>query len=933
MSISQNETIDNILQKKEAKMKEIHEQKKKVFQLENELIEIDKTLATFSDKIILENMKLSEQQKMIVDATEDNILVVACPGSGKTHTLIARYIKLILDEKITNDSTLLITFTKKAGMEMLHRLSKFLPHKLPWHVGSLHGLGYKVLQEYMEINYSVLDEKDVRDYLKSLMYEESTRKQLKNLTDDEIHLINLKIGMIIDQASIMYPFDMKCVLKKHNLDKYLKEFNLIYKMYQTKKKKENIVDFNDLMIMFCKFLDSDSSNDFKNKIQYVFFDEYQDVNPVQNYILKKLAIKSKVMVVGDDAQSIYAFRGSSVKYILNFNEEFNDTNKTKKMYLLEENYRSTPLIVNFCQDIISHNMNQFEKAVVSRQDKSGIKPSVYEFKTEEDQYKWVTDDIVKKIAEGVELKQMVVLARKNSLLKNIELHLLSNKIPVAKNLGSSLLDTPHIKDFLAFVIICTNPKSSIHWKRVISLYPGYGIKRANNIIDENPDIDILKSVKIHIDKNKDSVLTELYEMLILLKKLKSDMDKARLIAEKLQRLWMIKKESNIEDKIQDIFNLLNYLKGNTSLVEFINDLYLNQEIETNMDNVLYLTTIHGAKGLEWDYVYIIDMNSSNFPAIKPKYYIDELGETDEERRLFYVAASRAKKYLYITYNMADDIMISPLMREIKIELYNGCGIDLTPFKPTYIISKDVSNYLRFIGYSKISEMLLALPNMRSTLHKMIEIPTNIEKLAKRVVIGNFMDYLIAKIVQINFPKKIVKFDLKLVNKNANFPQSVYSKYIDSKCDWRDILDTIYYISTYKMLLTTIENESYKNFLTSDTAKSFYIDMEKGLCKMIGLLKPKEIRTHYNIGQDIKGEIDILCDETIIEVKASIFGYSEVATVPNISQELLYAYLMKKKDIVVNKMILYNPLNGEVNNFDISNFDLAKYKKTIFNSTT
>ena len=933
MSISQNETIDNILQKKEAKMKEIHEQKKKVFQLENELIEIDKTLATFSDKIILENMKLSEQQKMIVDATEDNILVVACPGSGKTHTLIARYIKLILDEKITNDSTLLITFTKKAGMEMLHRLSKFLPHKLPWHVGSLHGLGYKVLQEYMEINYSVLDEKDVRDYLKSLMYEESTRKQLKNLTDDEIHLINLKICMIIYQASIMYPFDMKCVLKRHNLDKYLKEFNLIYKMYQTKKKKENIVDFNDLMIMFCKFLDSDSSNDFKNKIQYVFFDEYQDVNPVQNYILKKLAIKSKVMVVGDDAQSIYAFRGSSVKYILNFNEEFNDTNKTKKMYLLEENYRSTPLIVNFCQDIISHNMNQFEKAVVSRQDKSGIKPSVYEFKTEEDQYKWVTDDIVKKLAEGVELKQMVVLARKNSLLKNIELHLLSNKIPVAKNLGSSLLDTPHIKDFLAFVIICTNPKSSIHWKRVISLYPGYGIKRANNIIDENPDIDILKSVKIHIDKNKDSVLTELYEMLILLKKLKSDMDKARLIAEKLQRLWMIKKESNIEDKIQDIFNLLNYLKGNTSLVEFINDLYLNQEIETNMDNVLYLTTIHGAKGLEWDYVYIIDMDSSNFPAIKPKYYIDELGETDEERRLFYVAASRAKKYLYITYNMTEDVMISPLMREIKIELYNGCGILLAPFKPTYIISKDVSNYLRFIGYSKISEMLLALPNMRSTLHKMIEIPTNIEKLAKRVVIGNFMDYLIAKIVQINFPKKIVKFDLKLVNKNANFPQSVYSKYIDSKCDWRDILDTIYYISTYKMLLTTIENESYKNFLTSDTAKSFYIDMEKGLCKMIGLLKPKEIRTHYNIGQDIKGEIDILCDETIIEVKSSIFGYSEVATVPNISQELLYAYLMKKKDIVVNKMILYNPLNGEVNNFDISNFDLAKYKKTIFNSTT
>ncbi len=933
-SIIPNDSIDKLTVKRDQLKTELLEQQKKIFQIENELIQIEKQLASFSDNLILENLKLSEQQELIVNADEDNILVVACPGSGKTHTLISRYVKMILNNEITPEETLLITFTKKAGLEMLNRLGKVLPHKIPYHVGSLHGLGYKVLQEFNDINYTVLDEKDVKDYLRDLVNENQT---LQQLDEEEVGLIRTKIQLIIDQASTTYPFDLKQVLKKNSLEKYNKEFNYIYKLYQQKKKKENLVDFNDLMVQFSKFLDETKSDIFKNKIKYVFFDEYQDVNPIQNYILQKLAVKSKIMVVGDDAQAIYAFRGSSVKYILNFNETFNDPNKSHQMYLLAENYRSTPSIVDFCQDIISHNSNQFEKAVVSKQEKFGFNPCVFCFKSQKEQYKWIVEDIIKKNKEGIKFSDMVILARKNNLLDEIELHLMGNKIPTVKHIGLSLLDKSHIKDFLAWITILINPKSSIHWKRIIGLHPGFGIKKANQILD-NAGNDILASVKAYNDKEKIGNagyigLTELYDSFGYLKKVKRDIDKARFIVNYLEKLWVIKKESNIEGKIADIYNLLNYLK-NSSLEQFINDLYLNQEVETNLENVLYLTTIHGAKGLEWEYVYIIDMDCKNFPSLRPKYYLDELEEMDEERRLFYVAASRAKKYLFMTYtedlHPDSQMSISPLLREINTELYTGCGVNIEKFKPTLIISKDVQNYLRFIGYNKISSQLVGLENNRSCVNKNFEIPRHIEKMQNKNIIGTFIDYLISKMLQINFPKKIKKFDLNIVHKDTKFPQKIFLEYVDPQTDWRNILEHIFYISTYKVTNDKDVGE-YHDLLISQSAFNYYLELEKGLCKIINNLKPKEIYTHHVVSfGSVRGEIDILCDDTIIEIKSSVSNYNEVATIPNMSQVLLYAYLLKKKDHKINKMILYNPINGELNNFNISDFNLVQFKKTIYN---
>jgi hypothetical protein len=325
--------------------------------------------------------------------------------------------------------------------------------------------------------------------------------------------------------------------------------------------------------------------------------------------------------------------------------------------------------------------------------------------------------------------------------------------------------------------------------------------------------------------------------------------------------------------------------------------------------------------------------SKDFPSVRPKYYLDELEEMDEERRLFYVAASRAKKYLFMTYHedMHPDaqVQISPLLREIDTELYTGCGVNIDKFQPTLIISRDVQNYLRFIGYSKVYEQISGLVNVRTCVNKSFDIPRHIEKLPHKTIIGNFIDYLVAKILQINYPKKIKKFDMNIVHKDPKFPQKIYLEYIDPQTDWRNILEHIFYIATYKAP-KDFDFTSYRDLLVSEVAFNYYLELEKGICKIINGIKPKEINTHYVVSHgSVRGEIDILCDDTIIEIKSSISNYNEIASIPNISQVLLYGYLLKKKEHKVNRIILYNPLNGEVNNFDITDFNLIKFKKSIY----
>ena len=917
----------------------------KIHTLEYQLIELEREANEIDQKEIVNQMNLNEQQGQIVKAEQDkeNILVLACPGSGKTHTLISRYINLVTNHhsgtNIDPEKILLITFTKKAGQEMENRLKSIIPTKLPHYVGSLHGLGYRILQRFNKVNYTVLDEKDCKVLLRDVI---DSTLNIESIEDEDISLIKSKASMVIDQASTSYPINLNDIVSKLNLDNYLQVFKKILKNYQDTKKKQNLVDFNDLMVLFATFLKTKKSEEFINSIDYIFFDEYQDVNPIQNYILSKFKEKSNIMVVGDDAQSIYKFRGSDIKYIWNFSKDY-DPNKT---YYLESNYRSTQQVVDFSQDIIKNNHNQFEKEVKSANEKSGTKPHVLAFKdvNNVDQYRWIAEDIKNRHKSGVAYSDIVILARKNSLLDKIEYQLLSHNIPTIKHLGISLLDKVHIKDFLAFIVILVNNKSSIHWKRILALHPEIGVVKANEIIEFNPDIRLSIKTLVQQSNFYKKTIGSLDSVLDLIESSNLIMEKIKIIILYLQDLWKKNKSTyrsnNIDNMIEDTRILLNYISNKSSLEEFINDLYLNKEIDQDFEESVYLTTVHGAKGLEWEYVYIIDMDCRNFPAVMPKFFKDEIDEMEEERRLFYVAASRAKTNLIITYNL--DLhperltCMSPLLNEVNKDLYIPYGVESVDISLTGNVSKDVMNKLRFDGFNRIRDFILKLNFEIYGVNKQLDNVGYLQKMTKgyvnRIVLGNFIDYTISKMVLVNFPKNIKSFDLNLIHKYQAFLQSahnkkVYHNYVDKISDWRDILEDIYYISSYKMKDVS---EELKNFIEGQEMYQFLINLSKGLVSFIKKNHPKidKIFTHYNITFDsIKGELDLLIDDHLIEIKSSFY---QTATLANLSQSLIYGYLVEKKEVKINKVSIFNPLMGTITSFDTSKFNFNKFKDKIYN---
>ena len=565
------------------------------------------------------NISLKQLEIINYNDNED-ILVIACPGSGKTHTIICKYIKIVTNKIFSPNEIILITFTKKAGNELSCRLNNMIPNNDPSYVGTIHGFAYKILKKYTNINYTILDEIDCKNYI-------------LNIAESYEYNIKSNIISVIDQVSNSYPIELKKVLIKNNLEKYYKEFNKIYKTYQQRKIKENYIDFNDLMLLFSKFLDNDSqSNEFKNTIKYIFFDEYQDINPIQNYILTKLNEKSTLMLVGDDAQSIYSFRGSNIEFILNFN---------KKIFLLEENYRSTSNIINLCQNIINKNISQFNKNVISKINNiTNYKPCMYHFESYINLFKWLSNKILKENEKGSNLSDMVIMARTNILLENAEIHLFNNNIKYTKHLGTLLLNKSHVKDFIAFIIVSYNPKSTVHWIRILCLNNNYNISEASKII--NSSKNILKKLK---DIPECKNLIELYNNINKV----SENEKINLI------LNYFKQNLNFsKNDLNDIEKLIKYFSNLQDLNDFINNVYLNHETKNENLDSLYLTTIHGAKGLEWNTVFLIDSINKH-----------EKNEIEEERRLLYVATSRAK----IKLNILCLTNKSHLLNDIDKKLY------------------------------------------------------------------------------------------------------------------------------------------------------------------------------------------------------------------------------------------------------------------------
>lgn len=926
--------MSTLTKKHENLLEKLAKYKSKVLDIQTQLLDLEYNNIKLKNKNIIDTMTLSQQQLKVVNSNDKHTLVIACPGSGKTHTLVSMYIKMTADD-IDPDSVIMITFTHKAGEEMCGRLSTHLT-KMPYYVGSLHGLAFKILQEYSNTketqNIIAMDEKDTIEMLKDIcdtFIKNNNNGLLSMETNNynsvnDFELIKNKIGKIIDLASTIYPFNLEDTLKKENLYHLLDKFNMVYDKYTVKKRSEGLLDFNDLMIMFCDFLNDPISDEFKKKIKVLFFDEYQDINPIQHYIVCKLKDYMKVMVVGDDAQSIYSFRGSSVDYILNFAKDFS----TNVLYLLEENYRSTVEVVNFCQNIICKNINQYPKNVTALT--NGRKPTIVGFEEPKICYDWIIQDILKNKNRGVPLSNMVVLARFRKSLDNIEIELLKHDITVIKQSELSILDKQHVKDFLAFIVILINSKSSIHWKRILALH--MDVNSAHDFIERNSNNNVRDSIR----KNKNSQfkyanqLKELDNILTSVINNTSDVSKAQNILYYLEQIWHKKEKSNsksfsydftVEEKVKDIQLLISMISQTGDIHEFVNNISLNQTQDSNMENTLYLSTIHGSKGLEWDNVYIIDVDSNRFPMISPKYYIYDLLQMEEERRLLYVASSRAKSRLIITYiycfNPTDMSNMSPFIREIDTSLYKAINMDYTLYNKSGVVSGDIYNYLKYIGHASIYPKIKDIKTAHILLHQRCSIPSYLSKYKNtNNIMSNYMLLLTYKMIQLNFPDNITNFNLP--NKYGKTSDKIKYNYIDNMTDWRNLHDDIYNISTSSMKDDSM-NELLL-YLKDNNMNEYYTNVNNSIKRFINELKPTEIYTRFNITHgNVKGEIDFTVDNTLIMIKPQT---TSSMTLMCMLESIVYVYGASKKNKMIDNIMIYNPLLGEIDSFSI-NKALAK----------
>jgi hypothetical protein len=310
----------------------------------------------------------------------------------------------------------------------------------------------------------------------------------------------------------------------------------------------------------------------------------------------------------------------------------------------------------------------------------------------------------------------------------------------------------------------------------------------------------------------------------------------------------------------------------------------------------------------------------------------------EERRLFYVAASRAKKYLCINFSYQDinniSITISPFIRELDQKNYIGSNLTKSlsiKYQINGNISNDINNYLRYNGYKLLADDIQTLPSIRENIGYKTDLPAP-TTLKYRLIAGNMMDLLVSKIIHNNFGEIIDNFDLSQ-NNYSKLPEKIYHNYIDRYTDWRTILNDIFYISSYKNNNNSNIDE-WKQYLLNETISPFYNNVEKCIIKLINSLLNESsniIRIHTNItNKSIKGEIDFMVNDILIEMKTSP---DDACTFPNLCQSLMYGYLLKKKNIDINKIIILNLWNGTIDTFNVNDFNFLKFKKCLYNVKT
>lgn len=604
-------------------------------------------------KIINYNLLLNKQQLEAVKELNGPMLCIAGAGTGKTRTIIFR-LAYMLDKGIAPENILLLTFTRKAAKNMLQKAAELIGDEaLKISGGTYHSFASSILTTYskslgLKSDFSIADESDCIDIISHMRsikgYKDKEQKFPDKKTLSKIFSKALNCNLSIKDTILTY-------FKRY--DERIDEIKVLQDEYNKYKKNNSILDYDDLLLYLYNLLakNEDIRDKICNQYKYIMADEYQDTNKLQAEITILLAGKNQnIMVVGDDAQSIYSFRGADINNIIDFPKYF----KNCKIITLEQNYRSTKAILNSANKLISNTKQYYPKKLFS-DIKSGTPPALVKCLDEQQQAIFIISRIIELYQSGIPLSDMAVLFRSASVSSILEVLLKQKGIPYVKWGGSNFLDTIHLKDFLAHIKILCNPNDRMSWYRVLNLLDGIGNTNSLkifNIISSNPEPYNLSD--ININKKITESLKPLHDVLNKCSTFYNE--KPIKILEYLSDYYLPILKNKFEDykqRLKDIDKLSLIAENYENISDFLNSIDLNDNdnninSETNI-RPLVLSTIHSAKGMEWNTVFIMSALHGIFPSfasIKNPY------SYEEERRLMYVAITRAKENLAITYPSA-----------------------------------------------------------------------------------------------------------------------------------------------------------------------------------------------------------------------------------------------------------------------------------------
>lgn len=593
---------------------------------------------------------LNPEQLKVVTQGDGPSLVLAGAGSGKTRVLIYR-LAWLLEQGVPADEILLVTFTNRAANEMTNRAETLLKSNLAnlWS-GTFHHIGNITLRREAESigyssNFTIVDREDAKDLLADCLQDLGLVKREKLFPKKALiyNIYSLAASSLADTDDVIasvYP----------HTQEYAHQIKKIINHYQKKKKTANVMDFSDLLTKWHEVLQNkEVLKKYAKNFRYILVDEYQDTNKLQFEILKPLAsLHNNILVVGDDAQSIYSFRAADINNILNFPKTFAET----KIFKLQTNYRSSPEILNLANDIIRHNSEQFPKVLKAMKPPAEI-PMVIETKDVYQQAKFIGQRIIELHREGLSLGQIAVLFRSRFQALELEMELLKRNIPYLIRGGMRFFEQAHIKDALAYLKTIVNPQDELAFKRALCLQRGigrgYAYKIWEKLIIEKKS---LKEVEASLPKRQHPGLRNFIATRETLKKLKKPKE-ALLEVLTHYKDYCYLSFDNPDERILDLEELAKMASQYSNLKEFLLDLGSFEEFKgetvlsgRQMQEILVLSTIHQAKGLEWEAVFIIGFCNYEFPHPKA---LDSKKSLEEERRLFYVAATRSKTLLHITY--------------------------------------------------------------------------------------------------------------------------------------------------------------------------------------------------------------------------------------------------------------------------------------------